>query len=274
MAEMLDSKALEPCVLAEAKCKPEWLQWEKAIEEELAMLEAAEMWVLKEPPSRANIISSKWVFKAKKDAAGIIARLKARLVTQGFSQIGGVDYDNTYTPVAQLASFRAIIAMANRLGLELHQVDIKGAYLNSELNEDEVLYMQFPPSYKPCDMGNHMPQLKKTLYGRKQSRQCWYQKPSSIFESLGFQKCSVDHTVFYKSDKDKNEVTVVVVHIDDCTITTSNLHLIEEFKAGLRKHVEVTDLSELHWMLGIKIKQNWDEGTIHLSQHAYIDLIL
>jgi hypothetical protein len=75
-------------------------------------------------------------------------RYKARLVAQGFSQIGGVDYDDTYAPVAKLASSRAIIAMANRLRLELHQVDIKGAYLNGVLNDDEVLYMQHPPGYK------------------------------------------------------------------------------------------------------------------------------
>ena len=128
--------------------------------------------------------------------------------------------------------------MANHLGLELHQVDIKGTYLNGELNEDEILYMQFQPGYKPCDAGNHVLRLKKTLYGLKQSGQCWYQKLFSIFESLGFQKCLVDQAVFHKSDKNKNEVTVIAVHVDNCTIAASNLRLIEEFKAGLKKHVE------------------------------------
>ena len=95
---------------------------------ELATLKAAGTWILEEAPPGANIIGSKWVFKAKKDAAGVIAHLKAHLVAQGFSQIGGVNYDNTYAPVARLASSRAIIAMANCLDLLLHQVDIKGAY--------------------------------------------------------------------------------------------------------------------------------------------------
>ena len=186
MAETSDSEALEPCTLAEAKHRPKWLQWKKVIEEELATLEAAGTWMLEEPPPEANIIGSKWVFKAKKDAAGIIAHLKARLVMQGFSQIGGVNYDDTYTPVAWLASSRAIISMASCLGFKLHQVNIKDAYLNSELNEDKVLYMQFPPGYKPHDAGNCMLHLKKTLYGLKQSGQRRYQKLSSIFESLGF----------------------------------------------------------------------------------------
>jgi hypothetical protein len=140
----------------------------------LATLEAAGTWVLEEPPPGANIIGFKWVFKAKKDAVGIIAQFKACLVAQGFSQINGVDYDDTYAPVARLPSSRAIIAMANRLSLELHQVDIKGAYLNGELNNNEVLYMHHPPGYKPRDARAHVLRLRKTLYGLKQSGQRWY----------------------------------------------------------------------------------------------------
>ena len=274
LAETADSEALEPCTLTEAKRRPNWLQWEKAIEEELATLEAAGTWVLEEPPPGANVIGSKWVFKAKKDAAGLIAQFKARLVAQGFSQIGGVDYDDTYAPVARLASSRAIIAMANRLGLELHQVDIKGAYLNGELNDNEVLYMQHPPGYKARDAGTRVLRLRKTLYGLKQSGRHWYQKLSSIFDSLSFSKCSVDQAVFYKTDEARNQVTVVAVHIDDCTIAASNLRLIEAFKAGLRKYVEVTNLGELHWMLGVEIKRDREARTTHLSQRAYIESIL
>jgi hypothetical protein len=137
-----------------------------------------------------------------------------------------------------------------------------------------VLYMQHLPGYRARDAGGRVLRLKKTLYSLKQSGCCWYQKLSSIFDTLSFSKCSVDQAIFHKVDKTKNEITVVTVHIDDCTITTSNLTLIEEFKAGLRHHVEVTNLSELHWMLGVEIKQDRQAGTIHLSQRAYIDSIL
>ena len=250
------------------------MSWEKAILEELATLEAAGTWVLEEASPGANIIGSRWVFKAKKDAAGIIARFKAWLVAQGFSMITGVNYDDTYAPVARLASSRAIIAMANQLGMLLHQVDIKGAYLNGELNENEVLYMHHPPGYKPRDAGNRVLRLKKTLYGLKQSGRRWYQKLSSIFDSLSFSKCSVDQAVFFKQNKPQNELTVVTVHVDDCTIAASTLRLIEDFKAGLREHVEVTDLGELHWMLGVEIRRDSEAWTIHLSQRAYIDSII
>ena len=274
LAMTTDAEALEPHTLAEAKCCPNWLWWEKAIEKELATLKAAGTWVLEEPLPGVNIIGSKWVFKAKKDAMGTITCFKARLVAQGFSQTNGVDYDDTYAPVAQLASSQAIIVTANRLGLKLHQVDIKGANLNGELNNNEVLYMQHPPGYKPCDAETCMLCLKKTLYGLKQSGRCWYQKLSSIFESLGFSKCSVNQAVFYKSNKNKNEVMVIAIHVNDCTIAASNPRLVEDFKAGLHKHVKVTDLSELHWMLGVEIKWDREANTIHLSQYTYIDSIL
>ena len=274
VAETADAEALEPRTLAEARERSEWPQWEQAILEELETLKAAGTWKLEDAPPGANIIGSKWVLKAKKDAAGNVVRYKARLVAQGFSQIGGVDYDDTYAPVAKLASTRAVVAMANRLGMEMHQIDIKGAYLNGELNENEVLYMKHPPGYKDPDAGTRVLRLVKTLYGLKQSGRRWYQKLSSIFVSLGFKQCAVDQAVYFKVVKLKGELIVVVVHVDDCTIVASTIRLIEELKAGLRKHVEVTDLGELHWMLGIEVKRDRAGRTVHLSQRAYIDAIL
>ena len=241
VTEMADMEALEPCTLAEVKRQPNWLHWEKAIKEELAMLKAAGTWRHEEAPPRANIIGSKWVLKVKKDAASNIVCYKACLVTQGFSQIGGVDYNDTYAPVAKLASTRAVIAIANHLDFEMHQIDIKGAYLNGELQDNEVLYMQHPPGYKSPDASTHVLHLVKTLYRLKQSGRCWYQKLSSVFKSLGFTQCSVDQAVYFKVVVTKGKLTVVVVHVDDCTIIANTICLINELKAGLSKHFEVTD---------------------------------
>ena len=123
-------------------------------------------------------------------------------------------------------------------------------------------------------VSSRLAELWQHYYGLKQSGRCWYQKLSSIFLSLGFQQCSIDQAVFHKSDKLKKNITVVAVHVDDCTIAASTTRLVDEFKAGLRKYVEVTDLGQLHWMLGVEIKRDRDAGTIHLSQRAYIDSIL
>lgn len=102
-AEMSKAEALEPHTLAKAKCCPDWPLWEKAINEELEKLHQAGTWELTEPPADANIVSSKWVFCAKEDAAGNVIQYKACLVAQGFSQVLGINYFDTFMPVAKLA---------------------------------------------------------------------------------------------------------------------------------------------------------------------------
>jgi hypothetical protein len=242
VAEIAAAEALELSTLTEAKHRPDWSLWEKAIEEELATLKAAGTWRLEEAPPGANIIGSKWVFKAKKDAAGNIALYKARLVAQGFSQIGGIDYDDTYAPVAKLASSCTIIAMANRLHLILHQINIKGAYLNGTLKDDEVLYLRHPPSYMALNAGKQVLCLLKELYGLKQVGRCWYQMFTAILVKLSFTQCSVDQAVYHKSNASAHKLMVIAVHEDDCTIAASEHRLVDDFKARLSKHVKVTDL--------------------------------
>ena len=214
-------------------------------------MKKAGTWRLETPPPEANVIGSKWVFKAKKDAVGNITHYKAQLVAQGFSQIRGVDYDDTYAPVAKMASSRAIIAMANKLGLVLHQLDIKGAYLNRVLNENKVLYMAHTPGYKPSDTANRVLRLLKVIYGLKQAAHCWYQKLREMFISLSYKQSEVNQAVFYKLLPQVKQLIVIAVHVDNCTITASTVCLIEDLKAGLSHHIKVTDLGELHWMLGI-----------------------
>ncbi len=164
--------------------------------------------------------------------------------------------------------------MANKLGLVLHQLDIKGAYLNGILNDNKVLYMVHPLGYKPSDMANHVLHLLKVIYGLKQVACHWYQKLHSIFISLGYKQSAMDQAVFYKHLPQAKQLIVVAVHVNNCTIAPSTTHLIEELKARLSHHVKVTNLGKLHWMLGIQVRHNHDTHTISISQHAYIDSIL
>jgi hypothetical protein len=237
------------------------------------VLKDAGTWTLVKPPPGANVVGSKWVFRVKKDAAGSIVRKKARLVAQGFSQVPGVDYFDTYAPVARLSSIRTVLAIAARDDMELHQIDIKGAYLNGELTDDEIIYMRQPPGYASRDHPDHVCRLLKTLYGLKQAGRRWYQKLVHILVTeLGFTRCEVDQAVFFKRDENE-KLSVVVVHVDDCTIAASSLELVEDLKTRMKEHVEITDMGELHWLLGIEVKRNREERTISLSQRSYIDSI-
>lgn len=162
-----------------------------------------ERWELVDLPSSANIVGSKWVFRAKKDAAGNVVRYKARLVAQGFSQVEGIDYFDTFAPVATLASIRIVLAMAARSNLELHQIDIKGAYLNGTLTDDEVIYMRQPRGFESVDHPQKVCHLRKTLYGLKQSGRRWYQRLVEILvDELKFTQCSVDQAIYFSPRTD------------------------------------------------------------------------
>ena len=204
----------------------------------------------------------------------MVIHKKAHLVAQGFLQPPGVDYFDTFAPVACLSSICTVLALATYYDMELHQIDIKGVYLNGELTSNETIYMHQPPSFISATQPKHVCCLVKTLYRLKQSGQCWYQKLVKILVGkLGFSCCNVDQAVFFKWAGD-GQLTMIMVHIDDCTIAATNLALIEHLKHGIKRFVEITDLGELHWLLGIEIRQNREACTISLSQHAYIKLII
>ena len=134
--------------------------------------------------------------------------------------------------------------------------------------------MQQPPGYPAPGVGKCILRLQKALYGLKQARHCWYQTFSTILSTLSFTQCSIDQAVYHKMNTVVCKLTVIMVHVDDCMIAASAPRLVDDLKAGLSKHMEVTDLGELHWMLGIEVKHDQVAGTIHLSQWAYIDAIL
>ena len=165
-----------------------------------------------------------------------------------------------------------VLTLAACLDLELHQINIKGAYLNGELNDKEAIYMCQPPGYTNPALPRHVCHLHKTLYGLKQSSCRWYQKLVKILvKNLRFRLCKVDQAVFIK--RSKKTLIIIVIHVDDCTIATSALSLIVKLKTQIRKHVEITDLGELHWLLGIEVMRNRKEQTITLSQWSNLESI-
>ena len=134
---------------------------------------------------------------------------------QGFSQVPGVNYFDTFAPVARLASIQTVLAFAAAEDYEIGQIDIKLAYLNGELTKDEVVFMRQVPGYEVVDKekGVLVCRLKKSLYGLKQARQRWYQKLVDIMLKLGFERCKGDQAVFYRRCKRTNVLIVVLVHI-------------------------------------------------------------
>jgi Reverse transcriptase (RNA-dependent DNA polymerase) len=174
----------EPRTLKEAERRPDWPKWQEAVSEKISRLERFGMWELVTPPSNAKIVGCRWVFRLKHNANGDIDKHRGRVVAKGFTQQFGVDYVETFAPVAKLTLIRVIIALAASEDWELHQMDVKSAYLNGELDED--IYMELPPGYSPPNSAGKVCHLLKSLYGLKQAGHQWYQKLSSAFNDMKF----------------------------------------------------------------------------------------
>ena len=145
-----------------------------------------------------------------------------------------------------------MLALAAAEDYEMGQIDIKAAYLNGELTSNEVIFKRQPPGYE--ESKGQVLRLLKSLYGLKQAGRRWYQKLVEIMMNLGFTRCEGDQAVFYRRSEDKGTLIIVLVHVDDCTIVGKSKKLIECFKTEIAKYVDITDLGDLHWILGIKVR--------------------
>ena len=272
MASVIEGTEGSMPTYEEALKRPDWPKWEEAISKELGSLKASGTWELVERPPGANVVGSKWVLRIKKNSAGEVEKYKARLVARGFTQIYGVDYYETYAPVARLASFRILLALAARNNWPVHTFDFDSAFLNSKLEEDEIIYIEQPPGYETKDPKYWVWRLWKALYGLKQGARNWYKALCKAMEELGFTRTEADHGVFYKVvDKD---IVILAVHVDDCAVTGSSMPIIEEFMVDMNKKYKLTDTGPASWLLGIKISRDLINNTLSLSQHAYIEAII
>lgn len=272
-AHIADAEGLDPCSIQEAQRRPEWLHWQEVILEEVCTLEAHGTWRLEQPPPGANIVSCCWVFHAKKDAAGNIYRYRACLVAQGFSQVPGVDFFDTYAPVAKMASIQTLLAFAARHNFEVHQVDVKSAYLHGDFEENKVIYMSLPPGVELTKEKGLVLRLLHPLYGLQQSTWHWHKKLLRTLQScLCMLQCDIDQAIFYRVETDS--LIAMGMHINDLTIVTSGDPLMAKVKASLRKDFDILDEGPIHWILRFAVECNRKVRMLLLSQVLYIKLIV
>jgi hypothetical protein len=231
-----------PRTLSQACSCSDWSEWQSAMDCKIAMLEKAGTWNTVTRPTDKNIVGSKCVFCIKHKANGSIEKYKAQLIVQGFTQKHGMDYFNTFSPVARLSSFCTILAIAACNDWDADTFNFNSAYLNGELDDNEEIYMKPPPRY--TDEGEHVKHLLKSLYGLKQAGHKWYDTLSHALTDLGFQVNNTDPGVF--SSHDDNNTTTLTIHIDDCLITGSSPKLIADYKYELNKRYPLTDLGPVH----------------------------
>lgn len=191
--------ANEPTTIQEALDSPESQFWKDAMQEEIGAHNEIGTWELVDLPAGKRAIGSKWVYKIKHDETGKVQRYKARIVAQGYAQIPGIEYDEVYAPVSRYATIRTLMTIAGRDGLLLKHLDVKTAYLNSEI--DEEIYMYQPKGYEVPGKEKKVCRLIRSIYGLKQSARCWNLKITEILKNLGFTKGTTDECIFIKNMK-------------------------------------------------------------------------
>jgi hypothetical protein len=178
-------------------------------------------------------------------------RYKERLVPKGYAQTYGIDYEETYSPIAKM-NVRAIIVMTTTKGWFLHQMDVKNAFLHGYLQEE--VYMEQPPGYVDETQPNLVCRLKKVLYGLKQAPRAWSNKIGQYLVTNGFQTSNVDFSLYVK--KTNHGIVVIVIYVDDLIITGDSNVDISNLKKLLKQEFEMKDLGELRYFLGIEVIQS------------------
>jgi hypothetical protein len=255
----------DPQVFEEAQGKPEW---DAPMKDEYDSLMKNQTWELTPLPEGKNLIGCKWIYRTKFTSDGAIEKHKARLVAKGFSQKEGIDYTETFAPVAKMTTIRIVVSLAAKFGWEIHQMDVKSAFLHGDLLEE--IYMKQPPGFIKVGQEKCVCKLKKSLYGLKQAPRAWYSKINEYFLNDGFKRSPYDPDLYVKNCN--GDIIMVVLYVDDLIITGSNLSQVYDFKKQLKKAFDITDLGLLHYFLGIQVWQEKDR--ILLSQPKYaLDLL-
>ncbi|CAL1413264.1 unnamed protein product [Linum trigynum] len=251
----------EPSSYQEAMQNP---LWDKAVQEELKALIDNGTWEIKDLPVGKKAIGCKWVFRLKLHSDGSIERYKARLVAKGYTQVYGIDYCDTFSPVAKLSSVKTLLAVAALQNWHLHQMDVSNAFLNGDLTEE--VYMEIPDGLDlGTDYKGKVCHLKKSLYGLKQASRQWYTKLTESLLKHGFKQSSSDYSIF--TAEIFGALVVLIVYVDDILIGSVNLDSITETKRILQGEFKMKDLGELKYFLGLEVTRGVKGITV--SQRKY-----
>uniref|UniRef100_A0A2N9HAW2 Uncharacterized protein n=1 Tax=Fagus sylvatica TaxID=28930 RepID=A0A2N9HAW2_FAGSY len=233
----------DPNTYSEVMASRDVAFWREAVNDEMDSILSNNTWVLVDLPPGSNTIGCKWVFRRKYRTDGTIQTFKARLVAKGFRQREGIDYFDTYAPVARITSIRVLIALASIYKLVVHQMDVKTAFLNGDL--DEEVYMDQPEGFVLLGNEKKVCKLVKSLYGLKQALKQWHEKFDTVILANGFKHNGADKCVYSKFTSEYG--VIVCLYVDDMLIFGTN-------------------------MLGIKVKRH-SEGYA-LCQNHYIEKVL
>ena len=227
---VLDNPDDDPTTYKEALEDVDVQEWKKAMDREMESMGSNSVWYLIEAPKRVKPIGCKWIYKRKRGPDGKVETFKARLVAKGYTEKEGIDYDETFLPVAMLKSIRILLAVAAALNYKIWQMDVKTAILNGELEDD--IYMQQPKGFIALGQEHMVCKLHRSIYGLKQASKSWNIRFDQVIKLYGFEK-SPDEPCVYK--KIQGIVVVFLVHyVDDILLIGNSVKVLSDVKGYLK----------------------------------------
>jgi hypothetical protein len=239
--------SIEPYRIEDALSDPNWVV---AMQEELNNFTRNKVCHLVPRPNQ-NVVGTKWVFRNKQDEHGVVTRNKARLVAKGYSQVEGLDFDETYAHVARLESIRILLAYATYHDFNLYQMDVKSAFLNGPIKEE--VYVEQPPGFEDSEYHNHVYKLSKALYVLTQAARAWYECLRDFLITNDFKVGKVDPTLFTKTIA--KDLFICQIYVDDIIFGSTNKSTCEEFSRIMIQKFEMSMMGELKYFLEFQIKQ-------------------
>lgn len=261
-----------PRTYREAMVRDDSEKWEPSFREEIEALKDNGTWD-PEPvdlPEGRTAVGCGWVCRIKTNAQGETVRYRSRLVAKGFTQREGIDYTEVFAPVVKLDSVRAVLTYAATNDLEIHQMDVKNAYLNGVLEEE--IYMRQPEGFEVPGTEGKVLRLRKALYGLKQSGRTWYKTVSSAFGELHLIRSEADFSVYF--GRQGTSFVIIYIHVDDMALITNSTPRLLVIKTDLGSRFKMVDMGELKYFLSIEHTRNRTDRTITLSQSHYIRKVL
>nr|GFB08599.1 hypothetical protein [Tanacetum cinerariifolium] len=261
----MESIISEPKRVHQALKDPSWIE---AMQEELLQFKMQKVWILVDLPYGKREIGTKWIYRNKKDERGIVVRNKARLVAQGHTQEEGIDYEEVFAPVARIEAIRLFLAYASFMGFPVYQMDVKSAFLYGTIKEE--VYVCQPPGFEDPEYPDKVYKVVKALYDLHQAPRAWYKTLATYLLENGFQKGTIDQTLFIK--KQQKYYLLVQIYVDDIIFGATNKAMCQSFKKLIKDKFQMSSMGELTFFLGLQVKQKKDG--IFINQDKYVAEIL
>lgn len=268
--ELLLMDTDDPLTYEEAIKRKDSKAWQEAMQSEIESMYENQVWNLVDLPAGKKAVRNKWIFKRKTDMNGNLTTYKARLVAKGFTQVQGIDYDETFSPVVMFKSVRIMLAIAAYYDYEIWQMDVKTAFLNGKMDED--VYMIQPQGFEDPNNVNKVCKLQRSIYGLKQASRSWNKRFDEEIKNFEFIQSKEEPCVYKKVSR--SSIVFLILYVDDILLIGNDKTLMEQTKNSLKTSFSMKDMGEAQYILGIKIYRDRPRRLIGLSQKVYIDKIL